>query len=102
MLCLQAEDGKVNYDVKGRLPFSWPKTPYQANLNYFDPASDPLFTFGYGLDYENPSNLSQFDEDISISTANSTLELMRGSLEKITLDLFKKAMLHKYKSAPQR
>ena len=74
-----AEDGKVNYDVKGRLPFSWPKTPYQANLNYFDPASDPLFTFGYGLDYENPSNLSQFDEDISISTANSTLELMRGS-----------------------
>ena len=74
-----AKDGKVNYDVKGRLPFSWPKTPYQANLNYFDPASDPLFSFGYGLDYENPSNLSQFDEDISISTANSTLELMRGS-----------------------
>ena len=31
------------------------------------------------MDYENPSNLSQFDEDISISTANSTLELMRGS-----------------------
>ena len=48
-----AEDGKVNYDVKGRLPFSWPKTPYQANLNYFDPASDPLFSFC--LLYTSPS-----------------------------------------------
>ena len=42
---------EVSYDIKGRLPFSWPKTPFQANLNYFDPASDPLFSFGYGLNY---------------------------------------------------
>ena len=30
-------DDEVNYDFTGKLPFSWPKTPFQANLNYYDP-----------------------------------------------------------------
>ena len=42
-------ENETNFDFVGKLPFSWPKTPFQANLNYYDPASDPLFPFNYGL-----------------------------------------------------
>ncbi len=30
---LKDEGDEINFNIKGRLPFSWPKTPFQANLN---------------------------------------------------------------------
>ena len=40
-----------NFDFTGRLTFSWPKSKTQASLNFDDQSYDPLFSFGYGLNY---------------------------------------------------
>lgn len=43
--------GTPRWDFTGRLAFSWPRSPEQAELNAGDPDYDPLFPFGYGLTY---------------------------------------------------
>ena len=43
------EDGSVNYDFQGKLPFSWPSDPNQSTIAFYDPASDAEFDYGYGL-----------------------------------------------------
>ena len=50
-------------DFKGKLPFSWPKTINQTNLNFWDADYDPLFEYGYGLTYLEQSNLGQLNEN---------------------------------------
>lgn len=45
------EQGEPRYDFRGRLSFSWPKTPLQDVLNPWDTGYDPLFPLGYGLTY---------------------------------------------------
>ncbi len=78
---LKDEGDEINYDIKGRLPFSWPKTPFQANLNYFDPASDPLFAFGYGLDYSDKLTLEQYDENVDKEQLfGNEIDLLIGSV----------------------
>ena len=78
---LKDEGDEVNYDIKGRLPFSWPKTPFQANLNYFDPASDPLFAFGYGLNYSDKLTLEQYDENVDKEQLfGNEIDLLIGSV----------------------
>jgi beta-glucosidase len=44
-------DGTIEHDFYGRLGFSWPKEPGQQMLNRHDPDYDPLFSYGFGLDY---------------------------------------------------
>lgn len=55
--------GKARYDFKGRLSFSWPKTPLQELLNAHHPEYDPLFPLGYGLTYasrkQGPGRLAE-------------------------------------------
>ncbi|HEX5056442.1 MAG TPA: glycoside hydrolase family 3 N-terminal domain-containing protein [Gammaproteobacteria bacterium] len=55
--------GKPRYDFKGKLSFSWPKTPLQEKLNPHHPAYDPLFPLGYGLNYaagaQGPGKLAE-------------------------------------------
>jgi beta-glucosidase len=55
--------GKPRYDFKGKLSFSWPKTPLQEKLNPQHPAYDPLFALGYGLNYatneQGPGKLAE-------------------------------------------
>lgn len=46
-------DGKPRHDFKGRLSFSWPKTPLQDVLNPHHENYDPLFKPGYGLTYHS-------------------------------------------------
>lgn len=45
-----------NYDFKGKLPHSWPKSEedYQGKYgpNFWDNSIEPLFPFGYGLSYD--------------------------------------------------
>ncbi|GAA0784024.1 glucan 1,4-beta-glucosidase [Shewanella aestuarii] len=58
-------EGKVQYDFKGKLSFSWPATPQQTTVNR--PLDDgnhlalnaysPLLPYGYGLGYQ--SNISE-------------------------------------------
>ncbi|WP_308365686.1 MULTISPECIES: glycoside hydrolase family 3 N-terminal domain-containing protein [unclassified Microbulbifer] len=57
------DSGEPNFDFKGKLSFSWPKLPLQARLNPHHPDYDPLFAYGYGLDYagaeQGPSGLAE-------------------------------------------
>jgi beta-glucosidase len=56
-------DGSVNHDFKGKLSFSWPRTPTQTKAN---PGSEPhLFPYGFGLTYSDPGELSALPEEIS-------------------------------------
>jgi|TARA_B110000444_G_scaffold30128_1_gene25287 beta-glucosidase len=43
----------INFDFKGKLSFSWPKLSSQVRLNFGDKLYDPLFEFGYGLNYRD-------------------------------------------------
>jgi beta-glucosidase len=40
-----------DYDFKGKLGFSWPKTADQIPIRVGDPGYDPLFEYGFGLSY---------------------------------------------------
>ena len=74
-------ENETNFDFVGKLPFSWPKTPFQANLNYYDPASDPLFPFNYGLSYQNSSNLPLFEDELDQSLLElEELNILKGSV----------------------
>lgn len=60
---LAKPDGSVNHDFKGKLSFSWPKKASQTVLNVGDDNYDPLFAYGFGLDYKNDVNLPILDEE---------------------------------------
>lgn len=55
--------GKVSYDFKGKLSYSWPKRADQTPLNVGDAGYDPLFAFGYGLKYGQPGDLPTLSEE---------------------------------------
>jgi beta-glucosidase len=40
-----------DYDFKGKLGFSWPRTADQIPIHVGDPDYDPLFEYGFGLSY---------------------------------------------------
>ena len=61
------EDGSVNYDFQGKLPFSWPSDPDQSTIAFYDPASDAEFDYGYGLTYKSPKALASLDESFEKS-----------------------------------
>ena len=72
---------KTNYDFTGKLPFSWPKNTYQANLNYYDAPSDPLFAYGYGLTYEDNVSVPNLDEgEINANEQLPKIELLKGTI----------------------
>lgn len=72
---------KTNYDFTGTLPFSWPKNTYQANLNYYDATSDPLFAYGYGLSYEDNIVVPVLDEgEINANEQLPKIELLKGTI----------------------
>lgn len=52
------ENGEARYPVRGKLPFSWPKTPAQGRLNADQQPYDPLFKLGYGLSYDESTEVS--------------------------------------------
>lgn len=69
----QMDDGAAA-DFKGTLSYSWPKTAIQTPLNYDDENYDPLFAYGYGASYANPSPVAVFSEDagVELSTKNES------------------------------
>ncbi|WP_343732409.1 glycoside hydrolase family 3 N-terminal domain-containing protein [Duganella sp.] len=54
-------NGKINKDFRGKLSFSWPKSACQSPLNVGDAGYDPLFKYGFGLNYSNKNHLPQLD-----------------------------------------
>jgi len=55
-------DGSVAYDFRGKLSYSWPRSPDQSPLNVGTEPYDPLFAFGYGLSYGTPRNIGKLPE----------------------------------------
>jgi beta-glucosidase len=55
-------DGSVAYDFRGKLSFSWPRSPEQAALNAGTEPYDPLFALGYGQTYGAPRNIGRLPE----------------------------------------
>ena len=45
-----------DYNFKGKLSFSWPRSMDQIPINVGDRNYDPLFKYGYGLQY-SPRNI---------------------------------------------
>lgn len=62
-------DGTPNFDFKGKLSFSWPKTPLQEVLNPHHANYDALFEYGHGLSYASgeigPGTLAEDVEGVS-------------------------------------
>jgi beta-glucosidase len=84
-----AED-KINYDMKGRLTFSWPKRPDQVPLNRGDANYDPLFPYGFGLSYADRDTLGDdlSEEGLMVSETQEVLELFnRRPLDPWTIDI---------------
>jgi beta-glucosidase len=61
-LLFSKPDGSVAYDFRGKLSFSWPRSPDQTALNVGTEPYDPLFAFGYGLTYGAPRNIGRLPE----------------------------------------
>ena len=61
-LLFSKADGSVAYDFRGKLSFSWPRSPDQTQLNVGTEPYYPLFAYGYGLDYAHPRNLGVLAE----------------------------------------
>lgn len=72
--------GTVAHDFRGRLPFSWPKTPRQSVLNLGQPEYDPLFPLSYGLSYAAAASTPQFSEEVGdLASANDLSSIvLRG------------------------
>ncbi len=47
------KDNSINYDFKGKLPYSWPSSVSINPLNIGDKEYNPLFDYGYGLSYQD-------------------------------------------------
>ena len=73
-------NGINDYDFSGKLPFSWPRNTKQANLNYFDATSNPLFNFGFGLTYQDEININELDEGDKSELKIDSIELMNGTI----------------------
>ncbi|PZR79133.1 MAG: 1,4-beta-D-glucan glucohydrolase [Stutzerimonas stutzeri] len=64
---LRKADGSVQYDFKGKLSFSWPRTATQYANNVGQEGYDPLFAFGFGLTYADKGDLAALPEDSGVS-----------------------------------
>jgi len=58
-------DGSASFDFSGRLSFSWPKTPTQSPINFYDEDYQPLFKLGYGLDYSSDQEIGDDLSEVS-------------------------------------
>jgi len=49
--------GAIDHDFRGKLSFSWPRTPQQTTINRSDADYSPLFAYGFGLTYADHDTL---------------------------------------------
>ncbi|MCE3253477.1 MAG: glycoside hydrolase family 3 protein [Cellvibrio sp.] len=69
---LAKADGSVNFDVKGKLPFSWPASPAQSPLNVGDKNYKPQFAYDFGLTYSDNIETGLLDETAAQLAAANT------------------------------
>jgi beta-glucosidase len=66
---LRDAQGEIQFDFKGTLSFSWPKTAVQFANNVGQPGYDPQFAFAYGLNYQSAHVLPMLSEDSGLTGA---------------------------------
>jgi beta-glucosidase len=64
----RSDDGRMRYDFRGRLSFSWPRSPRPPAVDH-GRGEPPLFPFGYGLSYRDKGDLPQLPESDSARAA---------------------------------
>lgn len=79
-LLVAGADGAPQYDFKGTLSYSWPRTAIQTPLNYDDEDYDPLFAYGFGNTYAKPIEVGTLAEDagIELSQKNDSTYFKAG------------------------
>ncbi|WP_448566524.1 glycoside hydrolase family 3 N-terminal domain-containing protein [Thalassotalea ganghwensis] len=71
---------QIQHDFKGKLSFSWPKSPDQI-VNRHDEDYQPLFAYGYGLTYRDSVNLSNdLNEHYDIDHSSKSLAFFDGGI----------------------
>ena len=79
-LLFRDENNQITYDFSGQLSFSWPRNPLQTPLNRGDAVYDPLFPYGFGLNYrQKGSSLSELPEQDLAHKLESSRHLYRQS-----------------------
>ena len=71
---LADKNNNIQYDFKGKLSFSWPKSPTQI-VNRFDEDNPALFAYGFGLTYQNDDSLGDDlaeQSDVMVNTKQIT------------------------------
>jgi len=61
-------DGVLNHDFRGKLPFSWPRTPLPAAAST---DAKPQFPLGYGLTYADAGDLAPLEENVPRESASA-------------------------------
>jgi beta-glucosidase len=56
-------NGAPRHDFRGRLSYSWPRSPDQTPLNRGDANYNPLFAYGYGLSYGQDGSVPRLSEE---------------------------------------
>ncbi|MBA3988579.1 MAG: beta-glucosidase [Idiomarina sp.] len=68
---MASADGDVQHDFVGRLPFSWPANPWQADRGVINDDNPALLPLGFGLSYGDESTLSS-DLDTEVGGADDS------------------------------
>lgn len=78
------KDGKVNYDFKGKLSYSWPADPDQTTVNRHDEQYAPLLPYGFGLTYNDKNVLGDdLNETLSFDISQvQTRTFFDGTMHK--------------------
>ncbi|WP_240914284.1 exo 1,3/1,4-beta-D-glucan glucohydrolase [Microbulbifer sp. SH-1] len=71
---LTDSEGNKRYDFTGRLSFSWPELVHQTVINRDDANYQPLFAYGYGLDYSSDAQLANNLNEDGESYVDGNLE----------------------------
>ncbi|MBN26054.1 MAG: beta-glucosidase [Alteromonadaceae bacterium] len=70
------ENAELQHDFKGKLSFSWPKSPTQTNINRFDKNDTALLPYGFGLKYGQKSTLGNaLSEETNSDSAQAIYSL---------------------------
>ena len=80
---LSDKQGKAQHDFKGKLSFSWPKSPLQTAVNKGDADYSPLLPYGFGLTYKDESTLgNNLNEDSGVDVSKlAPLSIFNGSFK---------------------
>ena len=75
---LFSKDDAMQFDFLGKLSYSWPYDKSQSKLNYQDEVYEPLFPFGFGLNYSSNIDLREIPLN-KINEAPKSINVFLGS-----------------------